>query len=306
MDATLAPGVAVHLAHALVQAVAQNAGVRVLFIKGPALFEQDLRAPKVSSDVDVLVDPNRVVELTEAMVAVGWDVKHAPKGPATLGPHSINLIRSGWACSVDLHHYFPGIFAAPGDAFEFLWSRRESVVIAATAVDVPDRAAHACIAGLNFLKDHVEHPESAPIVPVLATFPEGELLEIADHLRARETLRPVLEAAGVPVGAGDLSPAELRSWMVRRSTITTAWLEDIRNAPLLRKPGALWRALWVSKSELGPEELASASGFGGMMKVRLARIAKGFHALPRVARAYATARKQDSQGRTHALNDSGN
>ena len=56
---------AVPLAHALVDRVAVDHDVRVLFIKGPAAAGQGLRPARPSVDVDVLVDPSRRSLLAE-------------------------------------------------------------------------------------------------------------------------------------------------------------------------------------------------------------------------------------------------
>ena len=68
----LALAEAVPLAHALVDRVAVDVDVRVLFIKGPAAALQGLRTRRASVDVDVLVDPSRRQVLAERLTDLGW------------------------------------------------------------------------------------------------------------------------------------------------------------------------------------------------------------------------------------------
>ncbi len=70
--AELSLATAVELGHAWLQAVADRAGIRALFIKGPALHRHGLRPHRTSGDIDVLVDPTAFDALCDAVIGAGW------------------------------------------------------------------------------------------------------------------------------------------------------------------------------------------------------------------------------------------
>ena len=64
--------VRIAFAHAAVQVLADRAGVDVLHIKGAALDESSATAGRSSSDADVLVRPEHVAALVNAVRGAGW------------------------------------------------------------------------------------------------------------------------------------------------------------------------------------------------------------------------------------------
>jgi len=62
----LALAEAVPLAYTLVNRVATDVGVRLLFIKGPVAQQQGLRREHTSVDVDLMVDPSQRESLAAA------------------------------------------------------------------------------------------------------------------------------------------------------------------------------------------------------------------------------------------------
>ncbi|AAT89622.1 hypothetical protein Lxx18920 [Leifsonia xyli subsp. xyli str. CTCB07] len=113
---------AVPLAHALVREVAERNGIRILFVKGPVLAAQGLRAPRVSVDVDVWADPARFDDLIAALREFGWTRRAESRSWQLFITHSVTLVRSGWPCDIDVHDRFPGAFADPQLVFETLWT----------------------------------------------------------------------------------------------------------------------------------------------------------------------------------------
>lgn len=53
-------------------------GIRLLVVKGDALARMGLREPRVSADVDVLVEPDRFDELCAALEGAGWSERPLP------------------------------------------------------------------------------------------------------------------------------------------------------------------------------------------------------------------------------------
>ncbi|MDO5534752.1 MAG: nucleotidyltransferase family protein [Propionibacteriaceae bacterium] len=151
MSATIPVALRVHLAHAAVQAIAEEAGADVLHLKGPALdgvlrptrqsrapgaTEGDTEpVPRLSTDVDVLVRPAHVKGLLHALQQHGWRyVTHFETGSAFEHAASLWHTELGY---VDVHRIFPGVSAPPKEAFAQLWSSRHPVRIAARPCQVP-------------------------------------------------------------------------------------------------------------------------------------------------------------------------
>ena len=112
----------VQLAHAAVQALAEEHGVDLLHVKGPALHASLSRPDRVSSDADVLVRPTQVTAFTDHLRAHGWRlVTDFANGSAF--EHAANYHHGHWGY-VDVHRVFPGITVEPDAAFELLWSER--------------------------------------------------------------------------------------------------------------------------------------------------------------------------------------
>ena len=125
----------VQLAHAAVQALAEEHGVDLLHVKGPALHASLSRPDRVSSDADVLVRPTQVTAFTDHLRAHGWRlVTDFANGSAF--EHAANYHHGHWGY-VDVHRVFPGISVEPDAAFELLWSERMQTRIAHRPCPVP-------------------------------------------------------------------------------------------------------------------------------------------------------------------------
>lgn len=149
----------VHLAHAVAQAVADEAGVDVLHIKGPAVSHQLRPADHRSSDADVLVRPAHLRRLTQALAARGWvEVNRLHSGG--LVEHSANWYH-GELGQLDVHVRFPGIRLAPAEAFEALWRSRISADIAHTPCSVPDVAGQRLILLVHAARNPVVRDDEA-------------------------------------------------------------------------------------------------------------------------------------------------
>ena len=136
----------VRLAHAAVQALAEQHGIDLLHVKGPALDATLSRPDRPSSDADVLVRPAQVAAFTAHLRAHGWRlVTDFASGSAF--EHAANYHHDHWGY-VDVHRVFPGITVAPDEAFELLWSERGATLIAHRPCPVPgllDQALVLCL-----------------------------------------------------------------------------------------------------------------------------------------------------------------
>ncbi len=111
-------GARVHLAHALVQWLADSAAVDVLHLKGPAVLP-GLRDPaRTSTDVDILVRPSHLTRLIDVLEANGWTPRtdFATGSPFT---HAANWWHEDWGW-LDLHVSWPGVRLPDEDAYDLL------------------------------------------------------------------------------------------------------------------------------------------------------------------------------------------
>src|SRR4051812_48241607 len=125
---------AVPLLHGVVDEVARRHGIRILFIKGPILGQQGLRNAHASIDVDVLVDPRRVGELSHSLQELGWAVRVPNTSAGVLALHSATYAHPLWPCEIDVHERFPGFLASPQATFDALWGYGTVATVARRAV----------------------------------------------------------------------------------------------------------------------------------------------------------------------------
>jgi len=287
----LALSEAVPLAHALVDRVAQECDVRVLFIKGPAAVAQGLRAPRGSLDVDALVDPARRHLLVARLTDLGWVDEHPYTSPTVLPMHSMTHRHQRWPCELDLHDRFPGFFADPQHVFERLCERRTTVTVAAREVPCPDPAGQTLVLALHALRDPGDRSKAQELTALADRVRAGatnaslrDLAELALDLGAADTAAPFLDLVGAPpLGRGSTRGTDLQAWQLRtRPTTTTAvsWLHELRRLPWHRRPGYLWYAATLTDVELRLAEPNLAPGRVPLLKARLRRLRRGVRALP--------------------------
>lgn len=113
-------GIRAHLAHAALQVLAQDAGVDILHIKGPAVHPRIGRALTHSTDADVLVRPEQVKLYVKALLDHGWRHNTSFETGSAF-EHAATFFHPTWGY-VDLHRRYPGITAPK--AFNNLWARR--------------------------------------------------------------------------------------------------------------------------------------------------------------------------------------
>jgi glycosyltransferase involved in cell wall biosynthesis len=286
---------AVLLAHALVDRVCTDLGIKHLFIKGPIAARQGLRPVQASVDVDVLVDPARRPELARALTKLGWVDEHPYTSPTVLPRHAVSHRHRRWPCELDLHDRFPGLFADPAEMFDILWERRTTVELAARDLPCPDVVAHALILGLNTMRDphHVPDQEPKDLVERLRGLLDEpqrwELSHLADQLGAADTAAPLLHALGVPgAGEGTTPAADLRSWhMMADPPDPTAvpWVNALHELPLRRWPGFLWYAATLSDIELRLAEPNLPDDRLSLLRARGRRLRRGLRAVPGALKA---------------------
>lgn len=292
---------AVLLAHAFVDRVARDQGVRVMFIKGAAAVEQGLRPPQGSLDVDALVDPSQLQVLRDGLAELGW-IDENPYSTPTAASYSRTHRHAAWPCELDLHTTFPGLCAPEQEIFERLWSTHELVEVAAREVPCPDRRAHALVLALNSLREPAEAGKVMQLEDLVgrvsASFDTAALTELGELARdvgAADTAAPFLVAVGAPnVGLGSTPPAELHAWRLRTQPAwrTATWIEGLREQPLRRVPSYLWRAVFIDETELRLADPTMGPGRLPLLRARARRVRRGLGDLPGALRQVRDLRRE--------------
>lgn len=264
---TISTSAAVELAHAMVSSLASSLGVRALLIKGPVASMFGLRAPRVSADVDVLVEQRDVEALCQVLIERGWHPPVQREVPLVLDRHSMTLVHDRWPCAIDVHWEFPGMLCGSTEAFDALWETRTAVVLANRSVLVPSRAGMALFVALHAWRrpsdprSRVELPGLVEVVRRDFTRAErAELLSLATLARSRwilgEFLRDCMQAPLID----DASLDEKRAWEFNQATgadkTTLLWQGEAATALKNRQWKRLWRIVWVRREDV-PRSLVS-------------------------------------------------
>ncbi|GAA2168157.1 putative nucleotidyltransferase-like protein [Humibacillus xanthopallidus] len=141
----------VHLAHATVQAIAEEVGADILHIKGPAVDPALRPEGRASADADVLVHPAHLKRLLAGLERHGWQQVTTLRSGG-LVEHSTNWYH-GELGQVDVHLRFPGIQVTPEQAFDLLWKDRGVQEVAHRACVVPRLAAQRLVLLLHAARD---------------------------------------------------------------------------------------------------------------------------------------------------------
>lgn len=145
------------LAHAEVEQVAREVGVRLLHFKG---YFAKLDFPQRgggAGDADILVEPAGMTKLVSALLECGW-VKVDDNLEGTAG-HGQTLRHQKGSVEVDLHHYAQGMRSHWIQGFEHLWQRRRSTDFTYPALAVPAFLDHAVLLLADAVSDTISDQE---------------------------------------------------------------------------------------------------------------------------------------------------
>ncbi|GAB2537779.1 nucleotidyltransferase family protein [Brachybacterium huguangmaarense] len=141
------------LAHGCLESLADDAGARVLHVKGVALAPELTEGRPGSSDCDVLVHPDDVTAYVEALASHGWEQRtHFAQG--SVFGHAATLYSPVWG-TVDVHRTFPGLDADPTRTFETLWRDARRVELGSVACAVPSLTHQRVIMLVHAARDHM-------------------------------------------------------------------------------------------------------------------------------------------------------
>lgn len=235
------------LVYALVQRVATEAGIELVFIKGPTLHAQGLRERQHSGDVDCWVAPGDDIRLADAMRRWGWTPLILPFTGTTVS-HSLTLVAGDWGSAIDVHTSFPGMRAGAAEAFRVLRGESEPRGFAGIQACTPNRSAHAVLSALHDMRPYNGRIPSDIAVDVAAAVLRtagAGTLTVVERFDAGYVLRePVSRAFPDEAARFDaaVAPAD---WQMRLEEATSLrHLKALRFVPPRQRLRALWRLVW--------------------------------------------------------------
>ncbi|MEF2977462.1 nucleotidyltransferase family protein [Subtercola sp. YIM 133946] len=291
---------AVALGHAFVSSVAQDHGIRALLIKGPILNQLNLREPRASSDVDVLVDPARRDEFVLLLRPLLWVERPVDYSGKALPTHAIHLINESWPCDIDVHDHYPGLFADKQAVFDRLWNDRTLATVANQQVPTLSLLGHIVIAALHSLRDPTAGRSvrelaflNDRVIPMLSNEQRTELLSLCKQFRALETMRPFLTGLGFAGIARDLTAVERKMWLIRISDQQQSfrWLRRFADTPLTERPALVRQALFPPGTAFRAHHPATPSGKVALLEARISFIVARVAALKRSYSLYRRNRR---------------
>ncbi|WP_367312927.1 nucleotidyltransferase family protein [Demequina zhanjiangensis] len=289
MDSSAQMGVqeSVDLLHGVVAELGRALSVRVLVIKGPTLARQGLRARRWSTDVDVLVEPNRLPDLLAGLAACGFETQSSGTVWELLSSHAVQVRHELFSAPVDVHFALPGLLGEPAKVFELLWEDSVQEVFAGCSVSVPSTVDHALVAVVAELRtpqsraDLTDKTEELARNLVQVAGDEGVsvLATRAESLGCRWSAHPLLRSvlgvrrkrdSGVPLRA-------IVAWQFRRclgGNFTGAAGEALMSGRVGQPWRHALRALWPSEADLLSLGDVAGTDALAMIRYRLRRITR--------------------------------
>nr|WP_281358883.1 PqqD family peptide modification chaperone [Flexivirga aerilata] len=285
------------------QAVADDLGVRVLFLKGPIASLQGLREKgRVSGDVDVLCRPRDQDAFVAALAARGWRARPLSTAAREFVTHSVTVLHDEWPCDIDVHVRFPGFFADPDTVFEALWRDRECHQVAAVDLDAPSRLAQWLVLLLHGLRSP-DLPRNAAEVDAahrsfrdeLTDSERSTLLALVDETGATEVTADFFRGLGVPRPARATPSPDLALWRLQAApSRTESWMLLLMEAHGWSRLHILARALVPAREELVADHPEATDGGGALLRAYARRLRRAAALAPRallnVARSYRDVR----------------
>lgn len=279
------------LCSAKVSVLAARIDVRVLLVKGVALFQYGLRGNRIPADVDLLVEPSNFGVFCDALEAAGWREREEIFLTRHTAQHSRTFINDSWPTDLDVHRFMPGFLAPPDVVFDELWWSRGTMEFANVACAVPSREASILILALHSLRGAATEGRHRDELRNLATAQlstvEGiELARLARSTGCAATLRPFLQSIRVDVEptSEELRSPAYREWQVRVGSGSHGayfWILALRVGGLARAPMVLWRAFWPSRHDLLVALPETSDTFLARSRARWRRLGRGLASLPR-------------------------
>ena len=249
------PAVGIRFAHASLQALAEDHGIDLLHIKGPAVDDSllavhesagsspddptaadALGAPspgvaRRSIDADVLVRPAHVDALLAAMQRHGWTMKYRFEDGSAF-EHAATMVHPVLA-PVDVHRRFPGLGVDVDAAFDRLWGERHVTDIAGMPCPVPSVTAQRLVLIVHAARGgSLDHPDILRSWTTASQAERGAVQSLASDLGAEVAL-----AAGTGRLDEYAGARGYELWLALSSgerSLVRMWVARVRAAPTRR------------------------------------------------------------------------
>jgi hypothetical protein len=287
------------LAAALAHALGSTQGVRSLIIKGPVTSHFGLRPPRLSADIDVLVEPSRYEDYLAALEAAGWTARPEMEASTALSAHSASFTHPGWPTDIDVHWEFPGLLAQPSVAFDALWRSRAAIECATVACDVTGAEGSAIISALHSLRHDTDSLRLATEltfatdeVRTWAASAKDRLARLAEETGAAGPLVEWFAHLGIEVA---VEPSDaLADWHARRSsgdTFAGQFVAGMAEAGARDRLRLAWITFWPRAEELRAARPEIGPGKAAIVRARFARWGRGIRDMPRALRSLRRSRR---------------
>lgn len=288
------------LSAALVAHVCEDLQVRILFIKGPVAVQVGVRPSGDSSDIDLLVEPEKIQTLVEGLGARGWQPRW--DGDNRAHPlHSVTMYHPRWPTDIDIHFAFPGIEEPEESYFPKLWEHRQVFSVAARPVFGLDLAGATIIQALHSLRALSLPKNSSELGHLLHGAPKpawADIYELAEGIGALGSLKPYLIEA-YPEATGVEFPTVSTEWLLRTAVSAPGVhrLLQLSSAPWNQRWALIRLALFPPRRILGGNN-SSLDGASRkrVMRIRILRWVSFLGALPATIREYRMARNGPERG----------
>ncbi|WP_141367412.1 nucleotidyltransferase family protein [Glutamicibacter uratoxydans] len=265
------------LVYALVQSIASDAKIDVIFVKGPILRSQGLRTRFHSGDVDVWVRPSQLECLVKLMEPWGWKVQPGI-WQGTKVNHSTTLSPDRWGCELDIHEHFPGVALDSEEAFDRFATSLTKHEFASVDVEVPSMECHAIIQSLHVLRPNFGTTGTSDRVLVardtLMTA-GAETIRLARELGASAVLHEPLSMA-FPEHEFSQPEALPDNWVWRgKKNRVFAYCYALRMVPLRMRPLILFRFIFPSRAILLESERIAGGSASNWFSLWCKRLARG-------------------------------
>ncbi len=311
MNARSAPQASLHveesvqLAAALTGSIANKAGLRCLFIKGPAAVSAGVRPARTSSDIDLLVHPSDVEVLLILLAQRGWTLRPCVEGMG-IPKHSHSAYHPSWPCDIDIHFMFPGFEAKPQAAFEFLFENSTPYFYAGIEVRIPNVTALIVFQITHALRNlHLEDNFSISarsdydfLLSRKGTIQWEDLKIVLDHTNTWASMKPFLLEAFPKQTQRMVFPEPSDDWKSRIGIDHASTRRAIRliQAPWKEKPQIFFRALFPTRLELAVNNLEVLTiGNWPLARLRLKRFLRFIQNSSLVANEIKTVMKKSKR-----------
>ncbi len=290
------------LAHATLQAIADDCGAEILHIKGAAVdasllpIREDAPAdataeeravPRLSQDTDVLVRPAHLKRFLAALKRYGWIRKSRLYSGGAV-EHSVDWWHPELG-GVDVHVRFPGIRVKPDRAFTALWRERQTRGIADRPCPVPSLDAQRLLLLLHAARNG--GPASADVGPCWTNASPAERMQVKE---LAASLGAEVALAGATGHLNEyLDCPEYNLWRLlgqQDADVFELWLAFVKAAPTpLDRFRAILYAVRV-KADRVDLEFGRSANATEVLRAQASRLGRGAAGIIRLARRKAFVR----------------